>query len=132
MFGKDKKDKRFIIKEYQSLGFSALYVVVNTHTGVSYLKSNVGVAIHWVDNVTTIQKLNEYYIRTFWDNIIIASVIAIIPTLIIGSSHKKINNNLNILVIKKGPLFIFFNHQYKFYFKIKSKVMYHQLSWWLD
>ena len=56
---------------------------------VGYLKSNVGVAIHWVENVTTIQKLNEYYIRTFWDNIIIASVIAIIPTLIIGSSHKK-------------------------------------------
>ena len=56
---------------------------------VGYLKSNVGVAIHWVENVTPIQKLNEYYIRTFWDNIIITSVIAIIPTLIIGTSPKK-------------------------------------------
>lgn len=58
---------------------------------VGYLKSNVGVAIHWVENVTIMQKLNEYYIRTFWDNIIITSVIAIIPTLIIGSSPKKNN-----------------------------------------
>ena len=56
---------------------------------VGYLKYNIGVAIHWVENVTIIQKLNEYYIRTFWDNIIISSVIAIVPTLIIGNSPKK-------------------------------------------
>ena len=37
LFGKDKKDKRFVIKEEQSLGFGALYVVVDTQTGVNYL-----------------------------------------------------------------------------------------------
>ena len=36
MFGKEKKEKRFIIKEEQSLGFGAIYVV-DTHTGVNYL-----------------------------------------------------------------------------------------------
>lgn len=38
MFGKDKKDKRFVIKEEQALRFfGALYVVVDTETGVNYL-----------------------------------------------------------------------------------------------
>lgn len=37
MFGKDKKEKRFIIKEEQSLGFGAIYIVLDTHTEVNYL-----------------------------------------------------------------------------------------------
>ncbi|MCR1950613.1 MULTISPECIES: DUF6440 family protein [unclassified Clostridium] len=37
MFGKEKKEKRFIIKEEQSLGFGAIYIVVDTITGVNYL-----------------------------------------------------------------------------------------------
>lgn len=37
MFGKEKKEKRFVIKEEQSLGFGAVYVVVDTTTGVNYL-----------------------------------------------------------------------------------------------
>ncbi|WP_075980175.1 DUF6440 family protein [Bacillus massilinigeriensis] len=37
MFGKEKKEKRFIIKEEQSLGIGAVYVVVDTQTGVNYL-----------------------------------------------------------------------------------------------
>ena len=41
MFGKDKKEKRFVIKEEQSLGFGAVYIVVDTQTGVNYL-TNVG------------------------------------------------------------------------------------------
>lgn len=42
MFGKDKKEKkqkRFIIKEEQSLGFGAISIVVDTKTGVNYLAS---------------------------------------------------------------------------------------------
>ncbi len=31
MFGKDKKEKRFVIKEEQSLGFGAIYIVVDNH-----------------------------------------------------------------------------------------------------
>lgn len=37
MFGKEKKQKRFVIKEEQSLGFGALYIVVDTKTGVNYI-----------------------------------------------------------------------------------------------
>ncbi|MDU1411833.1 MAG: DUF6440 family protein [Clostridium sp.] len=37
MFGKEKKEKRFVIKEEQSLGFGAVYIVVDTITGVNYL-----------------------------------------------------------------------------------------------
>ena len=40
MFGKEKKEKkekRFVIKEEQSLGFAAVYIVVDTQTGVNYL-----------------------------------------------------------------------------------------------
>ena len=56
---------------------------------VGYLKSNVGVAIHWVENITLIQKLNEYYIRTFWDNIILSSIVAVIPTFIVLKLNNK-------------------------------------------
>lgn len=37
MFGKGKKEKRFVIKEEQSLGFDAIYIVVDTKTGVNYI-----------------------------------------------------------------------------------------------
>ena len=38
MFGKEKKEKRFVIKEEQSLGFGGVvYIVVDTQTGVNYL-----------------------------------------------------------------------------------------------
>ena len=37
MFVKDKKEKRFVIKEEQSLGFGAIYIVADNHTGVNYL-----------------------------------------------------------------------------------------------
>jgi len=39
MFGKEKKEKRFMIKEQQSLGFGAVYIIVDTQTGVNYLTS---------------------------------------------------------------------------------------------
>jgi|MGYP000986533486 hypothetical protein len=37
MFGKEKKENRFVVKEEQSLGFGAVYIVVDTMTGVNYL-----------------------------------------------------------------------------------------------
>ena len=39
-----KKEKRFIIKEQQDLGFGAMYVLTDTKTGVNYL-ATVGVAV---------------------------------------------------------------------------------------
>lgn len=37
MFGIEKKQKRFVIKEEQSLGFGAVYIIVDTITGVNYI-----------------------------------------------------------------------------------------------
>lgn len=37
VFKKEKKEKRFIIKEEQSLGFGVVYVILDTHTGVHYI-----------------------------------------------------------------------------------------------
>ncbi len=37
MFGKEKKEKRFIIKEEQSLSFGGVNIVVDTVTGVNYI-----------------------------------------------------------------------------------------------
>ena len=39
-----KKEKRFVIKEQQDLGFGAMYVLADTRTGVNYL-ATVGVAV---------------------------------------------------------------------------------------
>lgn len=36
--GIEKKKKRFISKEAQSLGFDAVQVIVDTETGVNYLR----------------------------------------------------------------------------------------------
>lgn len=37
MFGKEKKDTRFVIKEEILLGFGVLHIIVDTQTGVNYL-----------------------------------------------------------------------------------------------
>ncbi|ABX31156.1 conserved hypothetical protein [Petrotoga mobilis SJ95] len=42
MFKKQKKEERFVIKEEQSLGLGAIYIVVDTRTGVNYLM-NTGI-----------------------------------------------------------------------------------------
>lgn len=39
-----KKEKRFVIKEQQDLGLGAMYVLVDTKTGVNYL-ATVGLAV---------------------------------------------------------------------------------------
>ena len=42
MFNKEKKAKRFTIKEEQGLAFDAVYVVVDNVTGVNYLMTASG------------------------------------------------------------------------------------------
>ncbi len=37
MFGKDKKEKRFITKDGQGIGLGAVEILVDTKTGVNYL-----------------------------------------------------------------------------------------------
>ncbi len=41
MFGnKDKKEKRFIIKEEQGLAFGGIYIILDTVTGVNYITTS--------------------------------------------------------------------------------------------
>lgn len=40
---KEKKSKRFVIKEEQALSMSAIYIIVDTITGVNYLNSSTGI-----------------------------------------------------------------------------------------
>ena len=37
MFGKEKKEKRFVEKESQGMGLGGLQIIVDTQTGVNYL-----------------------------------------------------------------------------------------------
>lgn len=54
-------------------------VLVITYLVVGYIRNEVFVAIDWVDNVTIWQRLNEYYIRTFFGNLLITSILSFIP-----------------------------------------------------
>lgn len=39
MFGKEKKPKRFIVKEEQAMGLGAVRILIDTQTGVNYLNT---------------------------------------------------------------------------------------------
>lgn len=63
-------------------------VFVITYLVVGYIRNEVFVAIDWVDNVTIWQRLNEYYIRTFFGNLIITSILSAIPISIVIGKRK--------------------------------------------
>ena len=44
---KEKKSKRFVVKEEQSLGFGAVQIIVDTVTGVNYLNT-VGTSMNGI------------------------------------------------------------------------------------
>lgn len=58
---------------------------------VGYVINTMFIHIDWVENVTIWQKLKEYYIRTFFQNLIPTSIIAGIVTLIFGLFSKKVD-----------------------------------------
>lgn len=60
-----------------------LVSLLATYLLVGYCKNAVLTKIHWVANVTVRQKLREYYIRTFPENIIPTLIIAAIPTILV-------------------------------------------------
>ena len=39
MFSKEKKPKRFIVKEEQAIGLSGIRILIDTKTGVNYLNT---------------------------------------------------------------------------------------------
>lgn len=43
MFNKDKKEKRFVVKESQSIGFTVIEIIIDTATGVNYIVTHSGV-----------------------------------------------------------------------------------------
>jgi len=54
---------------------------------VGYVRNTLFVLIDWIDDVTIWQKLNEYYVRTFFSNIIPSFIIAIVSTFLISMSY---------------------------------------------
>lgn len=56
---------------------------------VGYVMNVMFVSIDWVEGVTIWQKFREYYIRTFFSNIIPAFIIAIVSTILISLAYKK-------------------------------------------
>ncbi|MGL4849159.1 MAG: DUF6440 family protein [Clostridium sp.] len=44
MFGKVKKEKRFVVKEKEDLGIGSIHIIVDTVTGVNYM-TTVGVGM---------------------------------------------------------------------------------------
>jgi hypothetical protein len=58
---------------------------------VGYVRNTMFIAIDWVEGATIWSKFREYYIRTFFTNIIPAFIIAIVVTFIISLPNKKRN-----------------------------------------
>lgn len=56
---------------------------------VGYVANNLFAQIHWVEDVTILDKLREYYIRTASVNIIPTFIVAIISTSIINHIKNK-------------------------------------------
>ncbi|WP_238886221.1 hypothetical protein [Clostridium sp. YIM B02551] len=60
-----------------------------TYLIVGYVKSTVFAAIHWVEGVTIWDKLREYYVRTFNQNIIPSIILAVLLTTFIMRIRRK-------------------------------------------
>ncbi|MBL4931219.1 hypothetical protein [Clostridium paridis] len=60
-----------------------------TYLIVGYVKSTVFAAIHWVEGVTIWDKLREYYVRTFNQNIIPSIILAVLLTAFIMLIRRK-------------------------------------------
>jgi len=56
---------------------------------VGYVWNTVFVSIHWVEDATIWDKFREYYVRTFFSNIIPAMIIAAVPTAIVGLINRR-------------------------------------------
>ena len=65
-----------------------IYFIIS-YLFIGYLNSNLFVAIHWVEDVTLTDKLREFYVRTFVDNISLALPISLILTYISFKESKR-------------------------------------------
>ncbi len=69
------------------ISFIVFFTIAYLITG--YVMNNTFAHIHWIEEATIIDKLKEYYIRTFSVNIIPAFVLAIIPTAIVIYKNRR-------------------------------------------
>lgn len=69
--------------------FTLIFSLIISYLIIGYLNSNLFVIIDWIEGVTIIDKLREYYIRTFSSNISLSLPISLIPTYLV---YKKTKN----------------------------------------
>lgn len=69
--------------------FTFIFSLIISYLIIGYLNSNLFVIIDWIEGVTIIDKLREYYIRTFSSNISLSLPISLIPTYLV---YKKTKN----------------------------------------
>lgn len=68
--------------------FTFIFSLIISYLIIGYLNSNLFVAIDWIERVTIIDKLREYYIRTFWSNISLSLPLSLIPTYLVYKNTK--------------------------------------------
>lgn len=69
--------------------FTFIFSLIISYLIIGYLNSNLFVVIDWVEGVIIVDKLKEYYIRTFSSNIYFSLPISLILTYLV---YKKIKN----------------------------------------
>ncbi|MDU5109313.1 MAG: hypothetical protein E6248_02620 [Clostridium sp.] len=69
--------------------FTFIFSLIISYLIIGYLNSNLFVIIDWIEGVTIVDKLREYYIRTFSSNISLSLPISLILTYIV---YKKTKN----------------------------------------
>lgn len=69
--------------------FTFIFSLIISYLIIGYLNFNLFVIIDWIEGVTIIDKLREYYIRTFSSNISLSLPISLIPTYLV---YKKTKN----------------------------------------
>lgn len=69
--------------------FTFIFSLIISYLIIGYLNSNLFVIIDWIEGVTIIDKLREYYIMTFSSNISLSLPISLIPTYLV---YKKTKN----------------------------------------
>lgn len=68
--------------------FTFIFSLIISYLIIGYLNSNLFVVIDWVEGVTIVDKLKEYYIRTFSSNIALSLPISLILTYLIYKRTK--------------------------------------------
>ena len=69
--------------------FTFIFSLIISYLIIGYLNFNLFVIIDWIEGVTIIDKLREYYIMTFSSNISLSLPISLIPTYLV---YKKTKN----------------------------------------